>query len=89
LIPDKFKEFVSDAVKENQATYVMKRNMKVEATPEFVDMFKSSTLISSKSKCDKLYRKRWSLSQSCEKIEKKEEARNGEGRKGARNRENY
>jgi hypothetical protein len=40
LIPEEFKDFVATAKDENEATYVMKKDIKVSTLPEFIHLLK-------------------------------------------------
>jgi hypothetical protein len=48
LIPRQFKKFISKAMDEREKEYVVKKNMRMKAKPEFVELFENSGTISSK-----------------------------------------
>ena len=48
FLPQEFQKFINEAVEKSERHFANKRVMKVDATPEFVHLFKNSTLVASK-----------------------------------------
>ena len=57
LIPDDFKAFVLNAIRQNERKFVMKRKLDVEVAPEFVEMFRSFETLSSNILNAKIHRR--------------------------------
>ena len=48
LILDPFAEFIHSVISKNEKTFVLKRSIKMDVRPEFIQLFKNSTMIASK-----------------------------------------
>ena len=49
MIPEEFRKFILEKVSESEKMFVTKKKMNVDAKPEFIKLFKSSHMISSRS----------------------------------------
>ena len=77
LIPDDFKEYVLNAIRQSERKFVMKRELEVEVAPGFAEMFWSSETLSSNILNAKIHRRQWRIQQTFRCLKKKKANRDG------------